>query len=77
MRGLAERRAEEQRHKAKSRKLGKDIWRMPKEHVTHKWVCHMASTHNKPCSCSMCRYNSREQAGPPLAELRKMTRAEE
>jgi hypothetical protein len=74
MRGLAARRSEERRHKDKSRKLGKDVWRMPKEWLTPKWINHMAATHNKPCSCGSCKYDSREQAGPTLSELRKMTR---
>jgi hypothetical protein len=77
MRGLAARRSEERRHKDKSRRLVKDIWKMPRESKIPKFVNHMAATHNKPCSCGMCKYDSREQAGPPLSELRKMTRGEE
>ena len=63
------RREQMKRVKTRMRNLWTKVWGIDRKQPTGKWTGIMASTHGKPCSCSMCA-NRRGTEGLTLQELR-------
>ena len=76
MRTRADKLFQDKKHKAKSKALMKDIWRLSDKSLTPRGIGHMAATHNKPCSCGVCT-QKRSCLGPSVSELRRMALSRE
>ena len=81
MKSRAQTRFQEAKHKAKTRRLIKDVWRKPELAKDERFVGVEAGVHSDRCSCPMCRTSRSNPLAKtdrlPASERRKLSDAAE
>lgn len=81
MRSKEERRALEQKHKQKTKKLIKNVWKRPELAEDERFVGIETGVHSDRCSCSMCQTSRRnawlKSNRLPVSERKELLDVEE